>query len=362
MPSWLAERWFNSRLRRIRSLVLLTILVWSCFSRPAAAETLRIVVAASGGEGAKLRQGTTLRRLEAELRSRGLTVIEVDPSRALDSREDLAALAEQQSAIAAVQLVDRGSKVEVWIADRVTGKTVFRELSVASGPEDAVDDSIAVGVAELLRASLMELNAPAAPRGDYPVTRSIQALAYAPPPVPTSARGSSQLRFSAAVGLGAGLRGIGPTTVAGAAGGWASRSGFGIEGVAGGSVIAATVERSNGKASISSLWFGGGGSFESKTFASILTPRVGLGFAGARIRAKGETATDSFVTDSESRWSAGPYAHGSVGIGSGSLRLVFDASLLVLLSAPAIRFDEQRVGIWGQPAIFYTLGAEWLLR
>jgi hypothetical protein len=357
MPSSLAGLWLNRWLRRPGSIVLLTIFGFSCFSRRAAAETLRIVVAvASPG-------GTTLRRLEAELRSRGLTVIEVDSSSARDSREHLSELAQQQSAIAAVQLVDRGSKVEVWIADRVTGKTVFRELSVASGPQDGVDDSIAVGVAELLRASLMELNAPAAPRGDYPVTRSIQALAYVPPPpVSPPAKGASQLRLSAAFGMGAGMRGIGPTALVSAAAGWATRSGLGIEGLVGDTIVAGTVERSNGKASVGSFWFGGGASFESKAIASIFAARAGAGFAGARIRAKGESATVPFVTDSESRWSAGPYVHGSVGVGSASLRLVVDASVLVLLSVPPIRFADQRIGTWGQPAMFYTLGAEWLLR
>lgn len=355
MLSWLAGRWFNSWLHRTRPVVLFTILGWSCFSRPAAAETLRIVVAVAG------REGTTLRRLEAELRSRGLTVIEVDSSRALDSREQLAELAQQQSAIAAVQLVDRGSKIEVSIADRVTGKTVFRELSVVAGPQDAVDDSIAVGVAELLRASLMELNAPASPRGDYPVTRSIQALAYVPPPASAAAREASRLRFSAAFGLGLGMRGIGPTGVANATVGWKGRAGFGLEALAGGVVLGGSVARSHAKASVGGTWFGAGASWESKTFASVLATRAGAGFMGARIWAKGENATVPFVTDSESRWSGGPYMHGCIGIGSASWRLVGDASLLVLLSAPPIRFADERVGTWGQPAMLYTLGAEWLL-
>jgi len=355
MPSSLAGRCLTSRLARTRSIVLFTLLGFSCFSRPVAAETLRIVVAVSSG------RGTTLQRLEAELRSRGLTVVEVESPGSVDSRRQLAELAQQRSAIAAVRLVDRGSTVEVWIADRVTGKTVFRDFSVAVGPQDAVDDSIAVGVAELLRASLMELNAPAAPRGDYPVTRTIQALAYVPPPVSAPAREGSQLRLSAAFGMGLGMRGIGPTAVASATVGWANRSGLGIEGVVDGAVVAGAVERSSGKASVGSFWFGGGASLESKPFASILWTRAGLGFAGAHIRAKGETATAPFVTDSESRWAAGPYVHGSVGVGSPSLRLVVDASVLVLLSAPAIRFDDQRVGTWGQPAISCTLGAEWLL-
>src|SRR5579864_2144728 len=98
------------------------------------------------------------RRVRAELQGLGLDVIVLKPpEEGSPMRAPLELAARSVGAIAAVRLVPSGEgKVEVWVADRVTGKAVVRELDVPrSGASDA---AIAVGSVELLRASLMELH------------------------------------------------------------------------------------------------------------------------------------------------------------------------------------------------------------
>src|SRR5262249_27000792 len=102
-------------------------------------------------------------------------------------------------AVAAIRLVPSGAGVEVWVTDRVTGKTIVRDLATPSG------DAVALGAVELLRASFMELHADVPHRGEVAPTPQVKALALpeAPPPEPR--------RPSLAAGAGVGLSAAGPS-------------------------------------------------------------------------------------------------------------------------------------------------------
>ncbi len=63
--------------------------------------------------------------------------------------------------------------VEIWIADRVTGKTVLREMADDGGTPDR-DAALALRAVELLRASLLEVGLPAPPPGEVPATPEIR--------------------------------------------------------------------------------------------------------------------------------------------------------------------------------------------
>jgi len=80
-----------------------------------------------------------------------------------------------------VRLVaSREGKVEVWVADRVTGKAVVRELDAPEGGTS--DAAVAIGSVELLRASLMELHSGEPAHGDAPATEKLQSLALVSTP------------------------------------------------------------------------------------------------------------------------------------------------------------------------------------
>src|SRR5271170_450500 len=125
------------------------------------------------------------RRVRAELEGVGLDVIVLKPpDETSPSRAPLEQAARSVGAVAAVRLIASSEgKVEVWVADRVTGKAVVRELDA---PESGASDAaVAIGSVELLRASLMELHSGEPPHGDAPANEKVQALAL---PTPASAR------------------------------------------------------------------------------------------------------------------------------------------------------------------------------
>ena len=96
-----------------------------------------------------------------------------------------------------------GPRADLWVVDRVTNKTVFREITTDGTSLDNRDDAIAVGVAELLRASLMEVAAPH--RAVDKASPKIRELAYAPP---GSSASPSKFRLSLGAGVEPGLRGV----------------------------------------------------------------------------------------------------------------------------------------------------------
>jgi hypothetical protein len=344
-----SPRWCWHNRRQLLASWLLALGTFSS-SVSGAEEALRVVVIR--GE----KESTTSRRLEAELRSLGLVVI----SRAFPGRGDAHALLEQaarrEGAIAAVQVIAQGTRAELWIADRVTNKTVLREITIENQDRNRADDSIAVGVAELLRASLMEVNAPSPPRGAYASTPELRELGYARSARPS---GDNDARFWLNLGAGAelGIRGIGPSLLGQARAGWTPERGFGVELLGGVTLIPALIERSTGRARVSSEWLGAAAtlSFRSRNGLSV---RAGMGVLGVRVRARGENAEEPFTAVTETATSAGPYVYGGPAFGSDSFRVRLNLGAVVLLTPPAIRFAEEAVARWGAPSLFVDLGVE----
>ena len=98
--------------------------------------------------------------LRGELRALGLQVLVVQRPEREVSPHELTEVARANRAIGAFRvLVDEG-RVEVWLADRVTGKVLLREVvTTKEGSQSQTDESTVVARAvELLRASLLELD------------------------------------------------------------------------------------------------------------------------------------------------------------------------------------------------------------
>jgi hypothetical protein len=114
--------------------------------------------------------------LRAEFEALGMHVDLEDRGPSEIVPRDLSLVAQRHQAVAAVRVLWAVGGVEVWIADRVTGKVVLREVIEKGGGK--VDDTlVVVRAVELLRGSLMELDAPHEPRGDVPPPPALRALA-----------------------------------------------------------------------------------------------------------------------------------------------------------------------------------------
>ncbi len=122
------------------------------------------------------------------------------------SRDGRAEVERVEGSFATIAIVttDLGAAADVWIADRLTGKTVVRRVVVPDPALPTAASDLAVRSVELLRASLLELREPSQ-RGrelpeeisrfpaptPTPVTATIPPTATAsapsPPPLPLAA-------------------------------------------------------------------------------------------------------------------------------------------------------------------------------
>jgi hypothetical protein len=294
------------------------------------------------------------RRVRAELEALGVDVIVLKPpDEASPSRAPLEQAARSVGAVAAVRLVaSREGKVEVWVADRVTGKAVVRELDASeSGTSDA---AVAIGSVELLRASLMELHSGETPHGDAPATEKIQALALASQRAPAAAR----LGLEAGAGAELGVRGLGPSADADV-GVWiriASRVGARL--VAHTSLSPAHATTPSGAVDTRAQFFGALAPWALVDASGPWVPSVSAGMAAAHVSTTG-TAAPPFVSATEARWAAAPVA--GLGLGwsfASGLRLRADGLAALTLPPVHVTTPTNAVGWWGAPALFVTLGVE----
>jgi hypothetical protein len=304
------------------------------------------------------------RRLARDLESLGLDVLVLRATPENSSgRASLEKSARSVGAIAAVRLVVSGQGTEVWVADRITGKTVIREL-VASTEADVRPDDIALGAIELLRASLMELHSPSSPRGEAELTSEVRALAYpgAERPKPR-VEPSTVPAFSLSGGpsLDLGLDGVGPSLHSQ----WAAWVGigqrFGGRAFASLALLPGRHDVAEGTVEVSSNVLGIGATFDFTRQDGPLVPVLGLGAVAARVESVGRGRAP-FVSTSESAWFGGGY--GQLGLGwrvTPALRLRFDAAVIALATRPNIEVNQRVLGKWGAPAALLGIGVEVLL-
>jgi hypothetical protein len=150
-------------------------------------------------------------RIRAELAAAGFELRLREPQSLPPSRDEIAKLARKEQAIAGLALIANAKTIEIWIVDRVTGKTVIRELSSKSAEQSEQDyvDVVAICTLETLRATLMEVTVTRHSRGEVAPPPAVRAL-LSPQPSRFS------LRVASAVGYGGGS--LGPALELGLAG------------------------------------------------------------------------------------------------------------------------------------------------
>lgn len=104
--------------------------------------------------------------LRAELESLGLRVLVVANRAQQSIPSELNRVARQNGAIAAFRVLVAEGRVEVWLADRVTGKVLLREVLVQTSGTKTGESVVVARAVELLRASLLELDVGEPPHGE----------------------------------------------------------------------------------------------------------------------------------------------------------------------------------------------------
>jgi hypothetical protein len=289
-------------------------------------------------------------RLREEIESLGLEVTVVsegDPAEPLELRARLA------DAVAAIRITQRGSgSVDMTILDRATGKTVSRHLPIATGSDPAASELVATRTAELLRASLMELEAPHPSRGDAAVTPAVRALA-----APVAESRATTLAFGAGPALGTSQR-LGVSLDIWVAVQVRTQSDFGATA----SVVApgtgSGLESAEGRVNASAWQYRIGAVFEGPRLTRALVPHFEAGATFVTLTTEGVASTPFRGVEQHSTlW--GPWV--SAGLRCEflpRLSLLSAAEIVLLFPETVIRSDGREVAAFGRPLVAAKAGLE----
>jgi hypothetical protein len=289
-------------------------------------------------------------RLRAELRAVGFDVEVVDAPAGEPTRASLEDAGRAAGVVAALRLRASRTGVEVWVMDRVTSKTVLREVVLSNGDDES---AVALGAIELLRASLLEVEEPQFTPREVPPTPAVLRLAprrNEPPP--------KRLSLGLGPALAVSPGGLGATAQIDV---WLrARFGDHAEGAIRllAPTIPATVEAREGRATVA---------LASAAFAAdaVLLPptsafrvRVGAGVGALWAHMEG-TATGGFVGRADDIVSVLSFVHGGVTYAlSTNARVFGDLTVGIADPRPTVAFADRKVAAWGQPAMMTTLGLE----
>ena len=249
--------------------------------------------------------------------------------------------------LAGVRVLPGGRGSALWVLEPSTNRSVTRELT---GLADANADpnEVALGTLELLRASILELHPPS-----REPTRHVERPAPAAPP----AEAPERLSLSGALAAELGLRSVSASTAT-VWSIWLRLGGcFGVRGFTALPLTSEHTRVAEGEVEVRPTLVGVGLACSSER-AGWLTPRVGLGFVGARIETRGLANMPS-LNRQAAAWLGGGY--GLLGIGARltrDVRLNLDATGIVLPTPASILVQQREIGTWGAPGALVSLGLE----
>jgi hypothetical protein len=289
-------------------------------------------------------------RLREEIESLGLEaliVAEGDPAEPLELRARLA------GAVGAIRITQQGSgSVDITILDRATGKTVSRHLPIATGTDPVSSELVATRTVELLRASLMELEAPHPSRGEVTVTPEVRALAapVSEPPATTLAVAagpalvtSSGLAASFDIWVALLLR---------------TQSGFGATAAVVAPGAGGGLESPEGHVSASAWQYRLGAVFEGPQLTPVLSPHFEAGATLVTLTTDGVASAPFRGVEQHSMlW--GPWV--SAGLRCElvpRLSVLAAAEIALLFPETVIRSDGREVATFGRPLVAANAGLE----
>jgi hypothetical protein len=294
---------------------------------------------------------TILPRLHAELSGLGLdvrTVLKNDDERL---PRDIIEAARTTNSVAAFRIVVEGDRADVWIADRVTGKVVLREML----PRGATIDGrvVALRAVELLRVSLMELDVRRAPQGE-------------PPPPVTLAETSGLLQDLERFSLTADASflwspgGCGPGIGVAAAMAWRP-TWIGAR-LSGGSVLApATITQAEGTGEVTTRWLALDAVLQPRRTRITWRPRAGLGVAALATNVRG-VPIGPRSANQKTVYTLSPMASVDLGLAvHARVRLGLGVAYLRPLHSVDILIAGTAVGSYGRDIVVANLGLDIVL-
>jgi hypothetical protein len=322
-------------------------------------------------------------RVIAELSSLGFQGIRLDPPDPSASRVGLEAAARGAGALAAIRAVRSARGVEVWIADRVTGKTVLREIAIDAGAPDP-ESALVIQTVELLRASLLEVSLPGPPPGEVPATAELRkklavpALAApeeeAPPPAaPAPAAPAApveeaprapppKLRASLAPGALFSPGGFAPAAALDLGVAWMPSDRVGLMGFASIPLTRPQVSGAAGSAELATTLAGGGVRFVFTDRSSAWDPSLDMGLTAISMQLTASAGAGFRAIDAGA-WTAAPFLRLGLAFAvSPMLRLRADVLATGAFQGVTVNIAQEEVATFGEPIVVTSAGVDfgWL--
>ncbi|APR83492.1 Flagellar hook-length control protein FliK [Minicystis rosea] len=297
-------------------------------------------------------------RMVAELESLGFATVRLDPKDEPATRASLEAAARASGALAAIRAVPSARGVEVWVADRVTGKTVLREIaSDASAPE--ADAALAIHTVELLRASLLEVSLPVPSRGEIAAPRDLPEKLSLPTPAAPAPPAPATLRFSIGPGVLASPGGFGPAAALDVGLSWLPSDRVGGFAFASIPLTRPRVSGVAGSADLSTTMLGAGMRFLFTTRASTWAPSVDVGVAAVALSLSGTASVAGTAANDASAWTAAPFVRTGLAVAlTPMLRARADVLVGVVTQDVSIQLAKEDVATFGRPLVLASVGVD----
>ncbi len=335
--------------RRLHALVLCAAIAGStAVARAQESDPALIVIVGEHGAPFGL-------RLAAELEVLGFRAAIVDPTAEPASRGSLEAAAREAGAIAAIRAVPSEHGVEIWLTDRVTGKTLLRELTDA-GPDEG---AAALRTVELLRASLAEVALAQPTRGEVPEPAGLRERLELPAPDAQPAEAlAPALHVGMAPGVALSPGGFAAAATLGLGLDWMPSDHVGLVALGVLPITGARASAAEGTAELSSFVAGAGLRVAFASPTSRWAPSIDAGFAAVWIRAAATASAGYSATEASSSTGAA-FLRAGLGVALGSrLRLRADVLAASVGRGVTVRFAGREVATWGEPLVVPSLGAE----
>lgn len=297
-------------------------------------------------------------RLRAELQELGFAPSIVQAPEAAPSRELLEANARDRGAVAAFRIARSRWGVEVWIFDRVTNKTVLREVIVGEEPDPSIRAGVvATRAVELLRASLIELASAHHVVTDPEIPRAVRELVE--PRRRVVHRSTPTLALSVGPALVVSAGGVGPSLGAGLEVGFGLTSGLRLAALAVLPIVIDTVEGDGGQAVVAPLVFGAALSLQLHSWSRAVSPSLRAGVGAAVLRMQGQSPAAGMTARADSTVSMLPMLGAAVRIDlRRRLRLVLAADIGAALPEPVVQFADHPIASWGMPVVLSSAALE----
>ncbi len=320
-----------------RAILLAAALLLAPGGAARALERPRIVVLDDAG------QTRLAERIRAELLTMGFDAAVATLPAGDDTLARLTALTRERDAVAAIRVVIDVSAdgADAMLFDRATGKKLQRHI-VGEVDQPA---RLALLAVELLRASLLELALPDAPRGDVAASPALLQAARVPPPAP---RPRPFVALEVGPGVLASRGGLPPNLALALSASMMAGAALRVGLFALVPLTAMTTRGAEGSSATNVTIVGA--ELRRQTLGRGWHTALGGGGALAILTTDGRGAAPLYQDSSATRLSGGPFLRGSFGYDlSQTFALRLGASVGALLRPFVLDFADRAVARWGVP-------------